>query len=44
MLLAAVKTETPRPFTPGNRRDRQSLGMLDGILDLRGRPVVSTEG
>ncbi len=44
MPLEQVKTETPRPFTPGNRRDRQSLGMLDGILDLRGRPVVSAEG
>ena len=43
-ILEQVKTETPRPFTPGNRRDRQSLGMLDGILDLRGRPVVSSEG
>ena len=43
-ILEQVKTETPRPFTPGNRRDRQSLGMLDGILDLRGRPVAPTEG
>ena len=43
-IIDQVKTETPRPFTPGNRRDRQSLGMLDGILDLRGRPVVPAEG
>ena len=44
MPLEQVKTATPRPFTPGNRRDRQRLGMLDGILNLRGRPVVSREG
>ena len=43
-ILEQVKTETPRPFTPGNRRDRQHLGMLDGILDLRGRPVAPREG
>ena len=42
-ILEAVKTETPRPFTPGNRRDRQSIGMLDGVLDLRGRPIVPSE-
>ena len=43
-VLEQVKTETPRPFTPGNRRDRRSIGMLDGILDLRGRPIVPREG
>ena len=43
-ILEQVKTETPQPFRPGNRRARQSLGMLDGILDLRGRPVVPREG
>ena len=42
-ILEAVKTETPRPFTPSNRRDRQRIGMLDGVLDLRGRPIVPTE-
>ena len=44
MPLEQVKTETPRPFRPGSRRDRQSLGMLDGVLDLRGRPIVPSEG
>lgn len=39
-ILAAVQTETPQPFTPNNRRDRQRIGMLDGVLDLRGRPIV----
>ena len=43
-VLEQVKTETPTPFVPTGRRDRQSLGMLDGILDLRGRPVVPREG
>ena len=43
-ILEQVKTETPTPFVPTGRRDRQSLGMLDGILDLRGRPVVPSEG
>ena len=43
-VLEQVKNETPQPFVPNGRRDRQSLGMLDGILDLRGRPIVSTEG
>ena len=43
-ILAQVKTETPRPFRPGSRRDRQRIGMLDGILDLRGRPVAPREG
>ena len=43
-ILEQVKTETPTPFVPTGRRDRQHLGMLDGILDLRGRPVVSAEG
>ena len=43
-ILEQVKTETPQPFVPTGRRDRQSLGMLDGILDLRGRTVVSVEG
>ena len=42
-ILEAVKTETPRPFTPGNRRDRRSIGMLDGVLDLRGRPIAPAE-
>ena len=23
-----------------NRRDRQRIGMLDGVLDLRGRPIA----
>ena len=43
-ILEAVKTETPRPFTPGNRRDRQRIGMLDGVLDLRGRPLAPSDG
>ena len=43
-ILEQVKTDTPRPFRPGSRRDRQRIGMLDGILDLRGRPVVAAEG
>jgi len=43
-VLEQVKTETPTPFVPNGRRDRQSLGMLDGILDLRGRPIVPAEG
>ena len=43
-VLDQVKNETPTPFVPSGRRDRQSLGMLDGILDLRGRPIVSREG
>ena len=43
-ILEQVKTETPTPFVPAGRRDRQSLGMLDGILDLRGRPVAPREG
>ena len=43
-ILEAVKSETPRPFTPGNRRDRQRIGMLDGVLDLRGRPLAPAEG
>ena len=43
-VLDQVKTETPTPFVPTGRRDRQSLGMLDGILDLRGRPIVPAEG
>ena len=42
--LDQVKNETPTPFVPAGRRDRQHLGMLDGILDLRGRPVVPSEG
>ena len=44
VILEQVKTETPMPFVPNGRRDRQSLGMLDGILDLRGRPVAPDEG
>ena len=43
-ILEQVKAETPRPFTPAGRRDRQSIGMLDGVLDLRGRPIAPTEG
>ena len=43
-VLDQVKNETPTPFVPAGRRDRQHLGMLDGILDLRGRPVVPSEG
>ena len=43
-ILEQVKPETPRPFRPGSRRDRQRIGMLDGILDLRGRPVAPREG
>ena len=42
-ILEAVKAETPQPFTPGNRRDRQRIGMLDGVLDLRGRPITPLE-
>ena len=42
-VLEQVKTEPPIPFVPTGRRDRQSLGMLDGVLDLRGRPIVSGE-
>ena len=42
-ILEQVKTETPTPFTPAGRRDRQNIGMLDGVLDLRGRPIVPTE-
>ena len=43
-ILDQVKNETPTPFVPNGRRDRQSIGMLDGILDLRGRPIVPAEG
>ena len=43
-ILEQVKSETPQPFVPTGRRDRQSLGMLDGILDLRGRPIAPAEG
>ena len=43
-ILETVKTETPTPFVPNGRRDRQSIGMLDGVLDLRGRPIVPSEG
>ena len=43
-ILEQVKNETPTPFVPNGRRDRQSIGMLDGILDLQGRPIVPTEG
>ena len=43
-ILDAVKTEIPMPVIPTNAFDRRRLGMLDGILDLRGRPVVSDEG
>ena len=39
-FLESVKTETPVPFLPAGRRDRQRIGMLDGVLDLRGRPLV----
>ena len=42
-ILESVKNETPTPIIPTNAFDRRRLGMLDGILDLRGRPVVSTE-
>ncbi len=37
-ILEEVKTELPRPFVPVQQRDRQRIGMLDGVLDLRGRP------
>ena len=43
-ILEQVKTETPTPFVPTGRRDRQSIGMLDGVLDLRGRPIAPAEG
>ena len=43
-ILEQVKTETPQPFVPTGRHDRQNIGMLDGILDLRGRPIVPAEG
>ena len=43
-ILEQVKTETPTPFVPNGRRDRQNIGMLDGILDLRGRPIAPAEG
>lgn len=43
-ILEAVKTERPQPFTPDNRRDRQRIGMLDGVLDLRGRPIAPAGG
>ena len=43
-ILEQVKTETPMPFVPTGRRDRQNIGMLDGILDLRGRPIVPAQG
>ena len=42
-ILEQVKTETPTPFVPAGRRDRQSIGMLDGVLDLRGRPIAPAE-
>ena len=42
-ILEAVKTETPTPVIPTNAFDRRRIGMLDGILDLRGRPIVPTE-
>ena len=42
-ILEQVKTEIPTPFVPAGRRDRQRIGMLDGVLDLRGRPIVPTE-
>ncbi len=38
-VLERVKTEVPQPFAPAGRRDRQRIGMLDGALDLRGRPI-----
>ena len=38
-ILEAVKTETPAHFVPAGRRDQQRIGMLDGLLDLRGRPI-----
>ena len=43
-ILEAVKTEIPTPVIPTNAFDRRRLGMLDGILDLRGRPVAPREG
>ena len=43
-ILEQVKNETPTPFVPTGRRDRQHLGMLDGVLDLRGRPIVPAQG
>ena len=43
-ILEAVKTEPPQPFTPGNRRARRRIGMLDGVLDLHGRPIAPAEG
>ena len=39
-VLEEVKTESPRPFVPAGRRDRQRIGMLDGTLDLRGNPIT----
>ena len=43
-ILDAVKIEIPTPVIPTNAFDRRRLGMLDGILDLRGRPIVPSEG
>ena len=43
-ILEAVKTETPTPVIPTNAFDRRRIGMLDGVLDLRGRPIVPAEG
>ena len=43
-ILEAVKTETPTPVIPTNAFDRRRIGMLDGVLDLRGRPIAPAEG
>ena len=43
-ILETVKTENPTPFVPTRSFDRQRMGMLDGVLDLRGRPIVPNEG
>ena len=42
-ILEAVKTETPTPVIPTNAFDRRRIGMLDGVLDLRGRPIIPAE-
>ena len=42
-ILEVVKTETPTPVIPTNAFDRRRIGMLDGVLDLRGRPIIPSE-
>ena len=33
-----VKNEVPQSIEPATRRQRELIGMLDGVLDLRGQP------